>query len=64
MDVQDDGSGADQVEEGFGLRHMRERLELLGGVMTCGNRGAAGGGKGRGFFVTVNIPIRKREAEP
>ncbi len=61
VDVQDDGSGADQVEEGFGLRHMRERLELLGGVMTCGNRGMTEEGKPQGFFITVNMPIRKRE---
>ena len=60
-DVQDDGDGADELEEGFGLRHMRERLELLGGVMTCGNRSVTEEGKPRGFFLTVNMTIRKRE---
>ena len=61
VDVQDDGDGADELEEGFGLRHMRERLELLGGVMTCGNRSVTEEGKPRGFFITVNMTIRKRE---
>lgn len=59
--IRDDGDGVDQVEEGFGLRHMRERLELLGGTMSCGNCGDGKDGTQRGFFVTVNIPLRKRE---
>ena len=59
--IQDDGDGVDQVEEGFGLRHMRERLELLAGTLSCGNCTDGTDGKRRGFFVTVNIPLRKRE---
>ena len=59
--IQDDGDGVDQVEEGFGLRHMRERLELLAGTLSFGNRGDGTDGKRRGFFITVNIPLRKRE---
>lgn len=59
--IRDDGGGADQVEEGFGLRHMRERLELLAGTMSCGNCENETDGTRSGFFVTVNIPIRKRE---
>lgn len=59
--IQDDGDGVDKVEEGFGLRHMRERLELLAGTLSCGNCGDGAGAARRGFFVTVNIPLRKRE---
>ena len=59
--IQDDGDGVDQVEEGFGLRHMRERLELLAGTITYGNRSDGIDGKRKGFFITVNMPIRKRE---
>lgn len=60
LSVQDDGEGASQVEEGFGLRHMRERLDMLGGTMSFGGRSDLPGG--RGFFVEVCMPIRKREA--
>ena len=61
VDVQDDGDGVDQIEEGFGLRHMRERLDLLGGVLSFGNRSVEESGEHKGFFITVNMPIRKRE---
>lgn len=59
--IQDDGDGVDRVEEGFGLRHMRERLELLAGTLSCGNCSERADAGRRGFFVTVNIPLRKRE---
>lgn len=39
VSLRDDGEGcADSAKEGFGLRHMRKRLELLGGSLEWGNR--------------------------
>lgn len=48
--VKDDGRGCDHVEQGFGLRHMEERLKFLGGFLEY---------KGHnGFLITARIPIR------
>lgn len=55
--VQDNGLGCVQPQEGFGLRHMQERLRLLGGTLAYGNNS----GEEHGFFVTANIPVREKE---
>lgn len=47
--VADDGEGCDDPKQGFGLRHMRERLELLKGELHYWSDG--------GFIVEVSIPI-------
>ena len=60
IDIRDDGLGCEQVEAGFGLRHMKERLDLLGGSLTCGNRGDLEEGR-RGFYLIVSLPVRGRE---
>ena len=60
VEIWDNGLGCgDGVEEGFGLRHMRERLGLLGGSLTCGNREEEDGQ--RGFYLVVSLPVRGRE---
>ncbi len=65
IDIRDNGMGPDgEVTEGFGLRHMRERLELLGGSLTCGSRAELEEEGGtRGFYILVSLPIRKKEEE-
>lgn len=64
IDVRDNGlGGGEEVREGFGLRHMRERLELLGGSLTFGNREALDGDGARGFYLIVSLPIREKEEE-
>lgn len=64
IDVRDNGlGGGEDVQEGFGLRHMRERLELLGGSLTFGNRAALDGDGERGFYIVVSLPIREKEEE-
>lgn len=64
IDVRDNGlGGGEEVQEGFGLRHMRERLELLGGSLTFGNREALDGDGARGFYLIVSLPIREKEEE-
>lgn len=64
IDVRDNGlGGGEEVQEGFGLRHMRERLELLGGSLTFGNREGLDGDGARGFYIVVSLPIREKEEE-
>lgn len=64
IDVRDNGlGGGEEVQEGFGLRHMRERLELLGGSLTFGNREALDGDGARGFYLIVSLPVRGKEEE-
>lgn len=48
--VQDNGCGCKTVEPGFGLRHMRERLRLLGGTLRTDGT--------NGFRIEANIPLR------
>ena len=42
---------------------MRERLELLGGSLTFGNRADLDGDGERGFYIVVSLPIREKEEE-
>jgi len=56
ISIVDNGCGCGTLEEGFGLRHMRERLHLLGGSLSCGNRDGESG-----FYITARFPVRERE---
>lgn len=47
--IADNGTGCEDVKQGFGLKHMRERLELLHGFMHYWNDG--------GFIVEAMIPL-------
>jgi signal transduction histidine kinase len=57
--VRDDGSGFDPTTrtEGFGLLGMRERLELLDGVL------AIESAPGQGTTITAELPARHRNAD-
>jgi len=48
--VKDNGAGCDSVHEGFGLKHMEERLSLLDGSLKYDGKD--------GFLITARIPIR------
>jgi signal transduction histidine kinase len=50
--VADDGDGFEPGREGFGLRGMRERIQLLGGSVDVDTR------PGRGTRVAVTVPSR------
>ncbi len=63
LDIRDDGSGCEKVNEGFGLRHMQERLELLSGSLTYGNRMDDPQDGNQGFYVIASLPVRKRNQE-
>lgn len=48
--VQDNGQGCPTIKEGFGLKHMEERLSLLNGSLEYDGKD--------GFQITARIPIR------
>ncbi len=49
--IADDGIGCEQVEQGFGLRHMQERLGLLQGTLHYWNDA--------GFIIEASIPMHQ-----
>lgn len=48
--IKDDGIGCKEIKNGFGTRHIVERIEMLGGRVTFDGQ--------HGFTVTAYIPIR------
>lgn len=48
--AQDNGIGCAKIEQGFGLRHMRERVRLLGGSLRVSGE--------NGFRIEAGIPLR------
>ncbi|MBQ7479610.1 MAG: sensor histidine kinase [Selenomonadaceae bacterium] len=52
--IADDGMGCEDVKQGFGLRHMKERLELLHGSLNFWNDA--------GFIIEAEIPMNQEEA--
>lgn len=48
--VKDNGVGCAEIEKGFGLHHMEERLEMLHGSLNCY--------VDNGFVLEASIPIR------
>lgn len=58
IDIRDNGKGAADIKEGFGLRHMRERLDLLSGSVAYGNRKDDPGDGHEGFYVIASLPVR------
>ena len=63
ISIRDNGTGCDKTEEGFGLRHMRERLEMLGGKLNYGNLGREAEDGYNGFFIVVKLFVRNRKEE-
>ena len=51
--IADNGDGCEDVQQGFGLRHMRERLELLHGTVHYWSDA--------GFIVEAMIPLNREE---
>ena len=49
--IADNGRGCEQVKQGFGLKHMRERLELLHGTIHYWSD--------EGFIVEAMIPLNR-----
>ncbi|MBQ3194556.1 MAG: sensor histidine kinase [Oscillospiraceae bacterium] len=63
VSIRDNGTGCGALEEGFGLRHMRERLEMLGGTIAYGNLDKHAEDGYTGFFITVCLTVRNRKGE-
>lgn len=55
VEVSDDGPGASRLEEGNGIRGMRERASSLGGTVVFGP-GTSGRGE-RGFVLRAELPL-------
>ena len=53
--ITDNGAGCSEVKPGFGLRHMRERLELLHGRLRCWSD--------QGFTLEAVIPAGTEKGE-
>ena len=63
VSIRDNGIGCGSLEEGFGLRHMRERLEMLGGTLVYGTLDRCAEDGYTGFFITVCLSVRNRKGE-
>ena len=61
IDIRDNGCGCENIKEGFGLRHMQERLDLLSGSLTYGNRADDMEDGSQGFYLIATMPVRKKE---
>lgn len=60
IDVRDNGIGLQpEAEEGFGLRHIRERIDMLHGTLRFGSRPE---GEPGGFYLTATLPLRAQAA--
>jgi signal transduction histidine kinase len=55
--IDDDGIGCTDVKEGFGLRHIQERVDMLGGEASFISNGE------KGFSIKVLVPIRRRDVK-
>ncbi|MGE5582945.1 MAG: sensor histidine kinase [Bacillota bacterium] len=51
--IKDNGIGSNNLNEGYGLTGMRERIERLGGQLTASNRPEGG------FMVSAWIPLKE-----
>ena len=54
LTIKDDGIGSKEIKSGFGTKHMKERIGMLGGTVTFDGS--------NGFTVNARIPIRWGEA--
>ena len=53
INIKDDGIGSDAIKKGFGLKHIEERVDMLGGKVNF-----AGDCTG-GFIISAHLPIRR-----
>ena len=51
--IEDDGTGTNTIKKNFGLSHIEEQLEILGGDVSFSSK------EGRGFRTVASIPLRR-----
>ena len=52
--ISDNGLGKESIYEGFGLKHIRERIEMLAGEVEFFTE------KDKGFTINAVLPVRKK----
>jgi signal transduction histidine kinase len=68
MKIEDDGKGFNigrklgVPSQSYGLRAMRERVELLGGAITFASRSACLRAERRGTIIEAHLPLSETEA--
>ena len=58
LTVSDDGQGTDTIQPGFGLTHLREQIESLGGSLTLNS--APGDGFGTQLVLPTGLAGQER----
>ena len=53
IQIKDNGIGCEEMKNGFGTKHMKERIRMLNGAVTFDGS--------NGFIVNARIPIRRGE---
>lgn len=54
LEIEDNGKGTDEIHEGFGLKHIKERFQMLAGeVEFCSAPNS-------GFLIKAKLPLRKK----
>jgi signal transduction histidine kinase len=67
--IEDDGRGFDvrsklrTLRRSYGLRAMRDRIELLGGSIRFDSRPVRGGGRRRGTRIELQLPMHPEETK-
>lgn len=55
LTIKDDGRGTVTIQKGFGLEHIRERMNMLAGEVEFSSK------LNEGFFIEVKLPLRKNK---
>jgi len=55
--LQDNGVGTDEITLGFGLTSMKEKVENRGGTFRVESE------KGKGFYLSLDIPVKEEKNE-
>ena len=53
--IADNGKGCDDIQSGFGLHHMQERIDMLKGTLSYSGKD--------GFLIEAVVPIRVMSEE-
>lgn len=54
LTIKDDGKGTDNIYEGFGLKHIKERINMLAGEVEFSSK------SNQGFLISAVLPLRKK----